>query len=109
MGNQGPPNGLPTTILGDPIVSDYAQADVESRSKPPSGGASDIVLHTEREIATHVISIDDDPSLNPWTFRAFFLGLGLSAFGGSLGMFISPVVFSSAYYTRQPRFIISNQ
>jgi hypothetical protein len=44
-----------------------------------------IVLQNEREIAIHVISVDDDPSLNPWTFRAFFIGLGLSAFGGSLG------------------------
>ncbi|KAG2078169.1 OPT superfamily oligopeptide transporter [Suillus decipiens] len=43
-----------------------------------------VVLQNEREIATHVISVDDDPSLNPWTFRAFFIGLGLSAFGGSL-------------------------
>ncbi|KAG1861314.1 OPT oligopeptide transporter protein-domain-containing protein [Suillus subluteus] len=43
-----------------------------------------IVLQNEREIATHIISMDDDPSLNPWTFRTFFIGLGLSASGGSL-------------------------
>ncbi|KAG2157254.1 OPT oligopeptide transporter protein-domain-containing protein [Suillus clintonianus] len=43
-----------------------------------------VVLQNEREIATHVISVDDDPSLNPWTLRALFIGLGLSAFGGSL-------------------------
>jgi len=43
------------------------------------------VLSNERDIATHVISVDDDPTLNPWTFRAFFLGIGLSAFGGVLG------------------------
>ncbi|KAG1828958.1 OPT oligopeptide transporter protein-domain-containing protein [Suillus variegatus] len=42
------------------------------------------VLSDERDIATHVISVDDDPSLNPWTFRSFFIGLGLSAFGGVL-------------------------
>ncbi|KAG1742849.1 OPT oligopeptide transporter protein-domain-containing protein [Suillus lakei] len=42
------------------------------------------ILSNERDIATHVISVDDDPSLNPWTFRAFFIGLGLSAFGGVL-------------------------
>ncbi|KAG2134261.1 OPT oligopeptide transporter protein-domain-containing protein [Suillus cothurnatus] len=42
------------------------------------------VLSTERDIATHVISVDDDPSLNPWTFRAFFIGIGLSTFGGVL-------------------------
>ncbi|KAF8135498.1 OPT oligopeptide transporter protein-domain-containing protein [Boletus edulis] len=42
------------------------------------------ILQDERDIATHVISVLDDPSLNPWTFRAFFLGIGLSAFGGVL-------------------------
>ena len=68
------------------------KADLEAASNPPIDDASDIVLHSEREIATHVISVDDDPSLNPWTFRAFFLGLGLSAFGGSLGEFISLLI-----------------
>ncbi|OJA15807.1 hypothetical protein AZE42_12110 [Rhizopogon vesiculosus] len=47
--------------------------------------SEEVVLSNERDIATHVISVDDDPTLNPWTFRAFFLGLGLSAFGGVLG------------------------
>jgi len=43
------------------------------------------VLSDERDIATHVISVDDNASLNPWTLRAFFIGLGLSTFGGVLG------------------------
>jgi OPT family small oligopeptide transporter len=42
------------------------------------------VLENERDIATHVVSIHDDPSLNPWTIRAFVIGIGLSAFGGVL-------------------------
>ncbi|KAG1846054.1 OPT oligopeptide transporter protein-domain-containing protein [Suillus subalutaceus] len=42
------------------------------------------VLSDERDIATNVISVDDDDSLNPWTIRAFFIGLGLSTFGGVL-------------------------
>jgi len=94
--NQGShvgPNDYPTTVDVVPSLSDeksyYAKADVEATSNPPTDDASDVVLHSEREIATHVISVDDDPSLNPWTFRAFFLGLGLSAFGGSLGTFLS--------------------
>lgn len=70
----------------------YTKGDIETTSPPPYE-ASETVLHSEREIATHVISVDDDPSLNPWTFRAFFLGLGLSAFGGSLGTFVSLVAF----------------
>jgi len=42
------------------------------------------VLHDERDIATHVVTVADDPSLNPWTIRAFIIGIGLSAFGGVL-------------------------
>jgi hypothetical protein len=46
------------------------------------------VLENERDIATHVITIHDDPTLNPWTVRAFIIGIGLSAFGGVLGTFL---------------------
>jgi len=122
MDNQGPhvhPNVHPTSINMVPSVNDeksleksyYVNADVEATSNPLTDpdDASDVVLHSERDIATHVISVDDDPSLNPWTFRAFFLGLGLSAFGGSLGTFLSFIVFFSAYSTEQPRSIISNR
>ena len=42
-------------------------------------------LDTERDVATHIISVHDDPTMNPWTLRAFIVGLGLSAFGGVLG------------------------
>lgn len=47
-------------------------------------GSYNANLADERELVTHVISVDDDPSLNPWTFRSFIIGLGLSAFGGAL-------------------------
>ncbi|KAG1827149.1 OPT oligopeptide transporter protein-domain-containing protein [Suillus subaureus] len=59
------------------------KGDIETSTGEDDTGEN-VVLQNEREIATHVISVDDDPSLNPWTFRAFFIGLGLSAFGGSL-------------------------
>ncbi|KAG1829215.1 OPT oligopeptide transporter protein-domain-containing protein [Suillus subalutaceus] len=57
----------------------FETATVDADSDSEEG-----VLSNERDIATHVISVDDDPSLNPWTFRAFFIGLGLSTFGGVL-------------------------
>lgn len=60
----------------------YARADVESTQETEE--SDDAVLQDARDIATHVISIDDDPSANPWTFRSFFIGIGLSAFGGVL-------------------------
>jgi hypothetical protein len=60
----------------------YTKTDVESTQEPEDG--DDLVLADERDIATHVITIEDDPSANPWTFRSFFIGIGLSAFGGVL-------------------------
>ena len=52
------------------------------------------VLDSERDIATNIIAIHDDPNLNPWTLRAFVIGFGLSAFGGVLG--------KSLPFTHQP-------
>lgn len=31
-------------------------------------------LETAEDIVTHVIHVDDDQDMNPWTFRMFFLG-----------------------------------
>jgi hypothetical protein len=59
----------------------YSKIDEESTTGTDTTG----VLQNERDIVTHVISVEDDPSLNPWTFRSFFIGIGLSAFGGVLG------------------------
>ena len=85
-------DSYPTMTNRMPCVSDErnekppnAKADVEAKSNFPVDDVSDVVLHNEREIATHV-SVDDDSSLNPWIFHAFLLGLG--PFGGSLGMIV---------------------
>jgi hypothetical protein len=68
------------------------------------GGSTDdnTVPETERDLITEVIHVQDDPSLNAWTFRVWFLGqscfkqirsifranssegIGLSTFGGCL-------------------------
>ncbi|KAN0125414.1 oligopeptide transporter, partial [Lactarius tabidus] len=53
----------------------HSKTDVEATTETDAA-----VLQNERDIVTHVISVHDDPSLNPWTFRSFFIGLGLSAF-----------------------------
>jgi len=60
------------------------QGDVETATVLDADSEK-VVLSTERDIATHIISVDDDSTLNPWTFRAFLIGLGLSTFGGVLG------------------------
>jgi hypothetical protein len=80
-------------LATEPSLSNEKQADFKSQEKIPysstdvesTSGSDCAVLQDERDIVTHVISVGDDPSLNPWTFRSFFLGIGLSAFGGVLG------------------------
>ena len=57
------------------------------------------VLESERDIAMHIVSLHDDPTLNPWTIRAFVLGLGLSAFGGVLGKSFTSLHLLSAVET----------
>ena len=32
------------------------------------------VVSTAKDLVTHILHVQDDPSLNPWTFRMFFLG-----------------------------------
>jgi hypothetical protein len=78
------------TVPGEkaPSTSDKSfdrKGDVETATV--DADSEEGVLSDERDIATHVISVDDDASLNPWTLRAFFIGLGLSTFGGVLGEF----------------------
>ena len=40
-------------------------------------GAADVVTNAE-ELVTHVLHVDDDPTLSPWTFRVFFIGNNLN-------------------------------
>ena len=64
------------------------EKDALKQGEITSAHDSDInfgVLDSERDIATNIITVHDDPTLNPWTLRAFVLGFGLSAFGGVLG------------------------
>jgi hypothetical protein len=80
------PEGVSSHDKASSLVDDekayYTKTDVESSHE--SEDSDDHVLADERDIATHVITIEDDPSANPWTFRSFFIGIGLSAFGGVL-------------------------
>jgi hypothetical protein len=34
-------------------------------------------LETAEDIVTHVIQVDDDPSMNPWTARMFIVGMSM--------------------------------
>ena len=89
-------DGIPSLIYDQPVDQVYASMDEKRFSvkdfektidgMSSSDGDSDVgVLSDARELVTHVISIEDYPSLNPWTFRTLILGIGLSTFGGVLG------------------------
>ncbi|KAG6828622.1 hypothetical protein H0H92_007267 [Tricholoma furcatifolium] len=56
------------------------KADLESVEFLEPASTDYAVLESERDIATTVISVADDPSLNTWTIRAFVIGIGLSTF-----------------------------
>ena len=71
---------------------DSKHNDVESVEFKDTESEEYNVLENERDIATRVISVEDDPSLNPWTIRAFVVGIGLSAFGGVLGNYLRSVL-----------------
>ncbi|KAI1003041.1 hypothetical protein K3495_g5166 [Podosphaera aphanis] len=47
-------------------------------------GRSPTLVASTEDIALKALHIDDTPSLDPWTFRMFFLGILLSAFGSVL-------------------------
>jgi hypothetical protein len=77
-----PPDYEKQIFLHSDDKNAFKQAEVDSAHVSDSDVA---VLSTEWDIATHIVSVHDDPTLNPWTIRAFVIGLGLSAFGGVLG------------------------
>src|ERR1700712_2999539 len=41
-------------------------------------------IRDARDLVTEILLVEDDPSLNPWTFRMWFIGLGMSVFAGSV-------------------------
>jgi hypothetical protein len=42
-------------------------------TKPPTSA---------RDLVTEVLRVEDDPTVSPWTFRMWFIGIGMSVFGG---------------------------
>lgn len=60
----------------DSAVSDDGSVDVAAGEI-----TNDIHLDTSLQLVTKTLDITDDPTESPFTFRAFFLGLGLAAFG----------------------------
>lgn len=55
-------------------ATDEKHPDLGLRVDPESLEGETGPLETAEDIVTHVIAVDDDPTLSPWTFRMFFVG-----------------------------------
>jgi hypothetical protein len=60
-----------TIEKADTSSSSHSHDEDSHRSKPPT---------TAKDLVTEILLVEDDPSLNPWTFRTWFIGIGLSVF-----------------------------
>lgn len=58
--------------------SDGKEPGVLEEAVPAYESSDGLVISTAEDITTHVLHVDDDPTLNPWTFRMFFLGTSTS-------------------------------
>lgn len=78
---------LHTPEAKSPGTTPDAQSDVAEETDPGSTEGSGPVaedaketafmkLQNMEEIALHALHVEDNPSLNPWTFRTWFLGIG---------------------------------
>lgn len=74
-------DGVEVSNVAYVLKGDRADADYAGETPEPEEGH---VVSSAKDIVTQVLSLDDDPSLNPWTFRMWFLGLGLAIFGSVL-------------------------
>lgn len=80
----------PATTVDEHVTKlDTYEDDAEKNAQlPPSAPADEVdignVVETAEDLVTRVIALEDDPSLNPWTVRMLFLGIGFSIFGGVL-------------------------
>jgi hypothetical protein len=51
--------------------SNLSHDEDNHHTKPPT---------TARDLVTEILLVEDDPTQNPWTFRMWFLGIGISVF-----------------------------
>ncbi|EEB97874.1 hypothetical protein MPER_02715, partial [Moniliophthora perniciosa FA553] len=66
-------------------------------------------ISTDVDVATRLISLEDDPTLPCFTFRMWFLGIGLSCFGAVLGQifyFRPQTIFVSSLFLQIIAYIL---
>jgi hypothetical protein len=66
LDDKGTPIGAP---FGHSTGADLPAYDTDEFTRRRS-----TVVTTAEDLVTQVINVEDDPTQNPWTFRAFFLG-----------------------------------
>ncbi|KAJ7890176.1 peptide transporter MTD1 [Mycena olivaceomarginata] len=67
------------------IVEAVAEVYDDVRAIDLDDNGKERPIVTDVDVATRLISLEDDPTLPALTFRMWFLGLGLSCFGAVLG------------------------
>ncbi|KAI0628167.1 OPT oligopeptide transporter [Trametes polyzona] len=77
------PHDLPALAKGDPAEIGDVSEDVRAIDLDASGRERPI--ETDEDYALRLVSLDDDPTLPVYTFRTWFLGLGLACFAAVLG------------------------
>lgn len=66
----------PGLVEKGPLYGDTKLGEVPEaiRQEEDDGSMDNEVAETAADLVTHVIHVEDDPTLNPWTFRMVFLG-----------------------------------
>lgn len=65
---------------GDTDINVLEKMDNESHTLSQDEKENFHVPTTARDLVTEVLRVEDDPTQNPWTFRTWFIGIGLSIF-----------------------------
>ena len=50
------------------------------------GQVAKVVPSSAEDLVREVLSLEDDPTLNPWTFRMWFIGISISVFSSYVRM-----------------------
>jgi hypothetical protein len=68
------------------FIDDEKKANVTTieyaGSSDEEKGAKGKNVDSARDLVTEVLAVEDDPSVNPWTFRMWFIGISMSVFAG---------------------------
>lgn len=66
------------SVKGEHIVTKDVNKETEEKLDPSieekEAPDDNVVVSTADDLVTHIIHVEDDPSVNPWTIRMVFLG-----------------------------------